>query len=61
MKQIIARIKGNKVEFEVNGVTGASCTDITKQLEEAVGKTESQELKSEFYETEEQTNSVDQG
>lgn len=40
------------ISYETNGFQGESCRDATKAFEQAVGATVDEELKSEFYETE---------
>jgi len=37
-----------KTTITVNGVKGKSCTDLTKAVEEALGKVEKRELTSEY-------------
>ena len=39
-----------QVQIEALGVVGASCTDLTKALEDALGSVESRSCKTEFYE-----------
>jgi len=39
-----------EVETKVDGVKGAKCTDITKALEKALGKTVSSKKTGEYYE-----------
>ena len=50
MQRIIFRINqdGNVTE-EVQGVTNDTCIDITKEIEETLGKVNARELKPEFY------------
>ena len=50
MQRIIFRIDqdGNVTE-EVQGVTNDTCIDITKKIEETLGKVNARELKPEFY------------
>ena len=50
MQRIIFRINqdGNVTE-EVQGVTNNTCIDITKEIEETLGKVNARELKPEFY------------
>ena len=50
MQRIIFRISqdGNVTE-EVQGVTNDTCIDITKKIEETLGKVNARELKPEFY------------
>lgn len=43
---------GKKVTFDVKGVTGPSCTDLTANLEAALGEVESRSCKAEYLETE---------
>ena len=38
------------ITVEALGVVGASCTDLTKALEDALGSVESRSCKTEFYE-----------
>lgn len=42
--------KDGVVTVEALGVVGASCTDLTKALEQALGEVESRFCKVEFYE-----------
>lgn len=50
MEKIIIRIKPDATTtIEVNGVKGASCKDLTKGLEEALGAVQSEEKTGEFY------------
>jgi hypothetical protein len=44
-----------QTKIEVDGVTGASCTDITKSLEHALGSVSERVKKTEFYCSESQT------
>jgi len=47
---IKVRIKpGGKVEIKVEGVKGTSCSDLTKDLEKALGITIEDKKTSEFY------------
>ena len=50
MERIIFRINqdGNVTE-EVQGVTNNTCMDITKEIEDTLGKVNARELKHEFY------------
>ena len=50
MQRIIFRISqdGNVTE-EVQGVTNDTCIDITKKIEETLGKVNARELKPEYY------------
>ena len=50
MQRIIFRINqdGNVTE-EVQGVTNDTCIDITKKIEETLGKVNARELKPEYY------------
>ena len=43
------------VSFQVKGVKGKKCLEITKELEQALGIVKSQEKTAEFYQTETQT------
>jgi hypothetical protein len=43
--------KGRAI-IEADGFSGPACKDVTKSLEEALGGTKSEDLKSEFYEAE---------
>ena len=47
--QIVVSLDGT-VTVEALGVVGASCTDLTKALEDALGTVESRSCKVEFYE-----------
>jgi hypothetical protein len=59
--KIIVRISPKaEVKVEVDGMQGASCKDVTKQLEKALGNTVKSEEKGEFYE-QEQTNTNELG
>ena len=50
MERIIFRINqdGNVTE-EVQGVTDGTCIDITKKIEDILGKVNARELKHEYY------------
>ena len=50
MQRIIFRIDqdGNVTE-EVQGVTDGTCIDITKKIEDTLGKVNARELKPEYY------------
>lgn len=51
MKTVIITIdKRANVEIEVQGVKGAACKDITRAVEEALGKVTSTEQTGEYYE-----------
>jgi hypothetical protein len=52
IKVIIA--KDGAVKIDVECMKGASCKEITKSLEKALGATVSDELKSEYYENDNQ-------
>jgi Protein of unknown function (DUF2997) len=45
--------KDGKITETVIGASGSSCTQTTKEIEGALGKIDSRELLSEYYETEE--------
>jgi len=49
--KVIINKDGSKIEMEVNGVSGASCTDITSRLRAAIGVAEDSKLKNEYYES----------
>lgn len=50
MERIVIRIKPDATtSIEVNGVKGASCKDLTKGLEEALGAVQSSENTQEYY------------
>lgn len=51
MLEIIMDISkdGQDVKFEVKGVTGKACTELTKALEEASGSVVKRVLKSEYH------------
>jgi len=52
MPKIKVKIKKNgKVEFKVEGMTGSSCQQLTKPLEEALGKTVEDKKTQEYYQT----------
>ena len=56
MERIIVQIsKQGGVKVKVDGCSGPSCSDLTKALENALGKTTGDEKTSEYYE-EQQTN-----
>ncbi len=42
--------KDGKVNIDVAGVSGPACQDLTKSIENALGKTESVKNKPEYYE-----------
>lgn len=44
--------EGGKVVIDVDGVKGSKCTDLTKKLEKALGKTSKVDKKDEFYQQE---------
>jgi hypothetical protein len=44
--------KGGKINFGVSGVKGASCRELTKKLEEALGKSVESDNTDEYYEQE---------
>jgi hypothetical protein len=51
MERIIVKIdRKAKVTLEVDGVKGTACTDLTKSLENALGKTTSSVPTGEMYE-----------
>ena len=43
-----------EVKIEVKGVTGDACLDLTRDLENQLGSVEDRQLKSEFYQQNEQ-------
>ena len=47
--EIVVSLDGT-VTVEALGVVGASCIDLTRALEEALGTVESRECKTSFYE-----------
>jgi hypothetical protein len=46
----IAISPSGEVKIEVKGVHGDQCLDLTKQLENSLGTVEDRQLKSEYYE-----------
>ena len=44
---------GGEVKLHVRGFKGKSCLEVVKMFEKVVGKVQSQQLTSEFYEPEE--------
>ena len=53
MAEISIEIKPNgEVELKVDGVKGASCMDLTKFLEEALGEVVDRQHTSEYFENE---------
>ena len=52
MKQIKVTINedGSNIEFEVGGIAGTSCKDITQQFQEALGQVVDEKKTSEYYE-----------
>lgn len=53
--------QNGKSTVEVKGVKGKSCTDVTKAVEEALGKVEKRSYTKEYSETEkEQVQTLDQ-
>ena len=59
MAQINVTIdKEGNVSMDVRGVKGRSCQDLTKQLEQALGKTVSDRKTPEFYQTQQQERRV---
>ena len=57
--EIVVSIDG-QVTVEALGVVGASCTDLTRALEEALGSVESRACKVEFYEQAEEREALRQ-
>ena len=57
--EIIVATDGT-VTLEAKGVVGASCLDLTKAIEQALGEVESRECKTEFYEQAEAGEQVSQ-
>ncbi len=54
MPEILFNIdKDGNITITVEGVSGGSCTDLTKELEEAFGIVLDQQYTSEYYEEEE--------
>jgi hypothetical protein len=49
MAEIIVKIKKGKATFEVNGVQGQGCEQLTAALEEALGTKEDIQRKPEYY------------
>ena len=49
MAEIIVKIKKGKTSFEVNGVEGASCEELTRTLQNAIGATEDTNRKPAYY------------
>jgi hypothetical protein len=47
------------VSFQVKGVKGKKCLEITKELEAALGIVKTQEKTAEFYQTETQAGTID--
>jgi hypothetical protein len=48
---IVVTIKPDgSTTFEVEGAVGTSCEEITRELEESLGKVTSRDLKPEYYE-----------
>ena len=51
MEQITVTITNGKVEMEVEGVKGVRCIELTRAVEQLLGKAVSQVLKKDFYRT----------
>jgi len=53
MKQIrvVINSDGSRVEIDVNGVSGSSCSDLTKSLLSAIGSVADSKIKNEYYES----------
>ena len=49
MAEIIIKIKKGKTTFEVNGVEGAGCEELTRELQNAVGSTEDINRKPNYF------------
>ena len=58
--QIVVSADGT-VTVEALGVVGASCLDLTRAIEQALGEVESRECKVEFHEQAEAGEQVSQG
>ena len=55
MKTIVITIRADgSVKSEANGFTGDECRETTKQLLDAVGSFESEQLKAEFYQSQQE-------
>lgn len=54
MKRIRAIIKDGKIKLKVEGVSGPSCTAMTKPFEKALGTTEKSEKTPDFYQSEQE-------
>lgn len=50
MQKILFEINKGKVAITVKGVKGKSCTDVTKNVETALGTVKSQRKTGEYYE-----------
>lgn len=48
--KIIIDLDGNVSTVSVEGVKGSACTDLTRQIEEGLGKVQSDEPTPEMYE-----------
>ena len=44
--------KGGKINLGIEGIKGATCNELTKKLEEALGKTVESDNTNEYYEQE---------
>jgi len=53
--------KGGKVVVDVEGVQGPGCSELTKNIEKALGQTVSDEKKAEFYQEQNVENQQSQG
>ena len=54
--------KGERsVKIETEGFTGTACTDASSAFEQALGQSGDQELKQEYYDTEERNEFLDDG
>ena len=51
MEQLTVTIENGKVEMEVEGVKGVRCIELTRAVEQLLGKAVSQVLKKDFYRT----------
>jgi hypothetical protein len=49
MEEVIVTIQEGEVKAEVAGVKGARCLQLTKVIEELIGKAEGRTLKREFW------------
>jgi hypothetical protein len=59
VEEMVITIKDDKIEVEVTGVRGTRCLELTRAVEQMLGKADSRLLKQDYYRTTEARQRID--